>query len=293
VLHAGLAAEKLAKAALVSKNPIYSVEPRNEVMLLYFGGHLQVDEDKIRTAGAKEVVGRLRKIGVLQQDSQLDLLSAMRNGAAHAAPDSAQAKGMISPLARTIETLLGDLGKQLDAFWERWTDAVEDAVNEQEDEVFRDVQLRITRARHAFEDQFKNLPPGSKELVIRAPQPRPQEWIEAVEISAGGAPVFDASGGACPACGGPNILTFELYEATTTNAHYRANGFACSLCPFKVVGPDEMAALRTADTPPKIATVVYSHGQTRTPAEVALLKAQLPDRCFRRRPRLPESGPGS
>ncbi|GGS45429.1 hypothetical protein [Streptomyces violaceus] len=113
-LHAGVAVEKLAKAVLVSKNPVYLVEPRNEDMLLHFGGHLRMDEGKVRTVGAKEAITRLRKIGVLQTDSDLDLLIAMRNGAAHATPDSTLAKGMITPLARTIETLLGDLGETLE-----------------------------------------------------------------------------------------------------------------------------------------------------------------------------------
>ncbi len=172
-LHAGVAVEKLAKAVLVSKNPVYIAEIRNNRadMVLYLGGHLQVDEEKIRTVGAMEAIKRLRKINMLQPDPQLDLLIEMRNGAAHTAPDSTLAKGMISPLARTVAALLGDLGKPLDAFWERWTDAVKAAVNEQEDQVFRDVQLRITQARPAFEDRFVGLPAEAKEGALKRPSP--------------------------------------------------------------------------------------------------------------------------
>lgn len=276
-LHAGLAVEKLAKAVLVSKNPVYIAEIRNADMLMYLGGHLSLDEDKVRTVGSKDAIARLRKLDVLKPDSQLDLLIEMRNGAAHAAPDSAKAKGMISPLARAIETLLNDLAKPLAEFWERWTDAVKNAVNEQEDQVFRDVQLRIKQYEHAFADRFKDLPPGSKELVLTAPQGRPENWINSVEIRAGGVPVFDASGGPCPACGGPSVLTFEPTEVTSTNTHYRADGFMCTLCGFKVVGPDEMAALRKANTPPRMQGLIVSHGPTLTPAEVAVLKAGLPE----------------
>ncbi|MER6206322.1 hypothetical protein [Streptomyces sp. NPDC001642] len=271
-LHAGLAVEKLAKSVLVAKNPVFIAEPRNEDMLLHFGGHLTVDEEKVRTVGAKDAIARLRRIGVLRADAQLDLLIALRTGAAHAAPNSTLAKGMVSPLARTIETLLTDLGKPMDDFWERWTQAVTAAVNEQEDQVFRDIQLRITQARHAFEDQFKNLPPGSKELVLTGPQPRPSSWIEFVEVKAGGGPVFDASGGDCPSCGGPSILTFEPIETTATNTHYRANGFTCSMCSFRVVGQDDMAALRKANTPPMKGGMVFTHEPTLTSAEVAVLK---------------------
>ncbi|WP_413757216.1 hypothetical protein [Streptomyces sp. MMBL 11-3] len=273
-LQAGGAVEKLAKAALVAKNPIYIAEPRNEDMLLHFGGHLTVPEEKVRTVGAKDAIARLRRIGVLEPNTQLDLLIALRNGAAHAAPNSTLAKGMISPLARTIETLLGDLGKPLDEFWERWTDPLRNALNQQEDQVFRDVQLRIAQFRHAFEDQFKNLPPGSKELVLTVPQLRPVPWIESVKINADGVPGFEVSGGDCPSCGSPSILTFEPTEVTATGTHYRANGFACSLCSFKVVGPDEMAALRKANTPPRMNTLTVSYSQTLTPAEVAVHKAK-------------------
>ncbi|MCX4608728.1 hypothetical protein [Streptomyces mirabilis] len=249
-LHAGVAVERLAKATLVSKNPIYIAEIRNADMLLHLGGHLQLDEDKIRTVGAKDAIARLRKIGVLQADTQLDLLIEMRNGAAHAAPASAQAKGMISPLARTIETLLDDLGKPLEAFWERWTEAVKADVNEQEDEIFRDVQLRITQARHAFEDRFVGLPAEVKEGALSAPQPRQEEWFaQPMEFKKDGVVVMKTSGGSCPSCGGQGLLTFERIEQTGDKVTYNANGFGCYLCTFEVSGPDEMAAFRKAYTP--------------------------------------------
>ncbi|MET8857647.1 hypothetical protein [Streptomyces sp. NPDC004579] len=267
-LHAGVAVEKLAKAVLVSKNPVYLVEPRNEDMLLYFGGHLQVDEEKVRTIGAKEAIARLRKIGVLQADAQLELLIAMRNGAAHATPDSSLAKGMISPLARTIETLLNDLGKTLDSFWERWTTAVKDAVNEQEEQVFRDVQLRITQARYAFEDRFVGLPAEVKQRALETPQLRKEEWFAIpMEVWDGDTLILKSSGGDCPACGGRGILTFEPVRHTATEATFTANGFNCYLCPFESSGPDEMAALRKANTPGMTISVAVTHGPTLTPEE--------------------------
>lgn len=267
-LHAGVAVEKLAKAVLVSKNPVYLVEPRNEDMLLHFGGHLQVDEEKVRTVGAKEAITRLRKIGTLQADAQLDLLIAMRNGAAHSTPDSTLAKGMISPLARTIETLINDLGKTLGSFWERWTDAVKNAVNEQEDQVFRDVQLRITQARHAFEDRFVGLPAEVKEGALRAPQPGKEEWFaRPMEIRNGDMLVLKTSGGDCPACGGQGLLTFEPVRHTATETTFTANGFGCYLCNFEANGPDEMAALRKANTPGMTTSVAVTHGPTLTSEE--------------------------
>ncbi|MEU8849049.1 hypothetical protein AB0C70_22995 [Streptomyces sp. NPDC048564] len=266
-LHAGVAVERLSKAALISKNPVFIAEIRNADMLLYLGGHLQIDEDKVRTVGAKDAVARLRRIGTLQADPQLDLLIEMRNGAAHASPDSNKAKGMISPLARTIEMLLDELGKPLDTFWERWTQAVRGAVNEQEDQVFRDVQLRITQARHAFDDRFAGLPTEVKERVLKAAQLRYGDWFaRPMEIKEGDMIVVKASGGDCPACGRPGLLTFEPVDTTATETTFAANGFGCYLCNFEVNGLDEMAALRKANTPGASTTMSFSVGHT-TPSE--------------------------
>jgi hypothetical protein len=277
-LHAGVAVEKLAKAVLAAKNPVYVAEIRSNSadMVMYLGGHVQLDEEKVRTVGATEAIKRLQKIGVLQKDSKLDLLIEMRNGAAHSTPDSTLAKGMITPLARTVETLVNDLGRPLDEFWGRWTDAVKNAVNEQEDQVFRDVQLRITQARHAFEDRFKNLPPGSKELVLIGARPKSSASIDVMGVDEGGTLILNATGGDCPACGGPSTLTFEPTEVTSTNTHYWVNAFTCSVCTFKVVGPDEMAALRKANAPLVMDGLVFHHGPTLAPEELPVIGETKP-----------------
>jgi len=250
-LHAGVAVEKLAKAVLVSKNPVYIAEIRNNGadMVLHLGGHLPLDEEKIRTVGASEAIKRLRKINVLTHDPQLDLLIEMRNGAAHASPDSALAKGMITPLARSVGTLLTDFGRPLVEFWERWTTAVENAVNEQEDQVFRDIQLRIAQARYAFDDRFAGLPPEVREGALKVPQPRNQVLAGEMLKIKDNDMVMETPGGDCPACGSQGILIFSAVTQTRTATQFSANGFACYMCSFRVSGPDEMAALRKTNTP--------------------------------------------
>ncbi|MEW2276702.1 hypothetical protein AB0936_03490 [Streptomyces cyaneofuscatus] len=275
-LHAGVAVEKLAKAVLVSKNPLYIAEIRNADMMLYLGNHLQLPAEKVRTAGAKEAIARLRRIGVLpQQDPQLDLLIEMRNGAAHATPDSTLAKGMISPLARTIETMLGDLGTPLAGFWERWTKAVQDAVNEQEDQVFRDVHLRIAQARHAFEDRFIGLPPEIKEQLLKSPQPRAEEhWIRELQIRDHGVVVLKSASGTCPACGGEGLLAFEPVAFTPGATTFKATGFGCYLCSFEVSGSDELTVLREAHVPDLMNSMTVTHGRTSPPEDLAMGEPQ-------------------
>lgn len=66
-LHGGVAVERLVKAVLVSKNPVYLLEMRSGSpdMLLYLGGHLEMSADKVRTVGAKDAIKRLRTLGLL------------------------------------------------------------------------------------------------------------------------------------------------------------------------------------------------------------------------------------
>ncbi|MDO0937141.1 hypothetical protein QQY66_37520 [Streptomyces sp. DG2A-72] len=268
-LHAGVAVERLAKAALVKKNPLYLVEMRNgnSDMLLYFGGDLEMDGERVRTVGANEALKRLRRMGVLPLDPKLDLLIELRNGTAHTTVGD-QAKALLPTLAEAVAILLRDVGISFDQFWGRWSSAVYVAIDKHRGEVQRDVEVRIRQARHLFEDRFKGLPPGAKERALTVPQSRLSEWIETVEIRTGGVPILKTSGGDCPACGSRGILTFEPTHQTATDTHYSANGFACSLCTFEVSGPDEMAALRKANTPAMVTTMSVTHGPTLSPEEL-------------------------
>ncbi|MYS46055.1 hypothetical protein GTY23_33655 [Streptomyces sp. SID5998] len=236
-LHAGIAVEKLAKAVLVSKNPVYLVEARSEDMLLHFGGHLQVDEKKVRTVSAKEAITRLRKIGVLKADTDLDLLIEMRNGAVHAAPDSTLAKGMISPLARTIETLLGEILRPLDDFWGRWTKAVEAAVDEQRDAVFQDVQLRISQARHRLEDRLEGLP-LPVEMRRRPRRPGFTFFFGTVDPEADGDLISVTGGAGCPACGREAQV---VVEPSSDNGAVAVD-LTCRWCHLHLKSPDEIDA---------------------------------------------------
>ncbi|MCX4608726.1 hypothetical protein [Streptomyces mirabilis] len=245
-LHAGVAVELLAKAVLVSKNPIYIAEIRNPDMPLYFGGDLQMDIKKVRTIGAKDAIARLRRLGVLQADADLDTLIEIRNGAAHASHSGDEARGMISPLARTIETLLNALGKDLDTFWGRWTDAVRAAVNVRQGEVHRDIRIRIAQALHAFDDRFERLP---RELKERARSIEPHVVTAAfdylVDINGKSFPSsIMTPGGPCPSCTAQTTLLFRMVDRNADHTQYAPDGITCHVCGLSLNGFDEMAALR-------------------------------------------------
>jgi hypothetical protein len=237
-LHAGVAVEKLAKAVLAAKNPVYVADIRggNADMVMYLGGHLHLDEEKVRTVGAAEAVKRLRKMGVLQADTDLDKLIEMRNGAVHATPDSTMAKGMIAPLARTIKTLLDEVSRPLDEFWGRWTMAVENAVDERRDAVIKDVQLRISQAQHRLEDRLEGLPLPKE---IRLPEVSGFTFfIGSANPDADGDVVSVTGSTGCPACGREAHVTVE----PSSDKAARAVALVCPWCHLRLNSSEEIEA---------------------------------------------------
>ncbi|MDT0478061.1 hypothetical protein RM863_38700 [Streptomyces sp. DSM 41014] len=168
-LHGGVAFERLAKAVLVSKNPVYLLDMNrgNPDLLLYFGGHLEMDADKVRTVGAADAIKRLRKLGLLPQSPQIDRLIELRNGTAHTSGGD-EAKSLLPPLAEGVAALLNEISVPITEFWGHWSSAVHVAVDKMRSEVERDVEVRIKQARHLFDDRFAGLPEGAKEKVLRS-----------------------------------------------------------------------------------------------------------------------------
>ncbi|MGX1884820.1 hypothetical protein [Streptomyces sp. NPDC055287] len=237
-LHAGVAVEKLAKAVLVSKNPMYIVEMRGSAeMLFHLGGHRAAG--KVRTIGAAEAIARVRMLDVLTPDRQLDLLIDLRNGVAHSASGH-QAKALLPTLAQAAETLLTDLGGPLNAFWERWTTAARLALDDKRSEIYRDVQVRIRQAKHVFEDRFAGLP---GRLMERA-QGDGAKYFEYALMRMEGpgrvrTNVFTRE--SCPACACTAYLSSEI-QRTGERAQFTAVAMNCSMCHLVLEGPAELLA---------------------------------------------------
>lgn len=248
-LHGGVAVERLAKAVLVSKNPVYLLEMRNgnPDMLLYLGGHLEMSADKVRTVGAKDTIKRLRTLGLLPADSQLDLLIELRNGTAHTTVGD-QAKALLPALAENIAALLSDIGLREEAFWGRWTSAMNMAVNKQRSAIERDVGIRIRQARHAFDDRFEGLPEGAKEKILQ----ESDATFEHLGISGG--PISFASGKGlmsmiavmpCPACGGQAEITLAPVAPSQAASNLIPDTLRCHLCALELNNPEEFRASGT------------------------------------------------
>ncbi|GAX55790.1 hypothetical protein [Streptomyces olivochromogenes] len=243
-LHGGVAFEKLAKAVLVSKNPAYLVEMRNgnSDMLLYLCGDVDLDAKKVRTVGASEAIARLRRMKVLPQDEQLDQLIALRNGTAHTTVGD-EAKALLPTLAENVETLLKHIGQPMDAFWGRWTSAVNVAVDKERDEIQREVEIKIKQARHLFDDRFKGLPDGAKDGVLGVP---PAEngrfWVGDMTVLNGDDVLLVMSQVKCPACTATAMMTLVPTDRMVPRPNFVPEGFICHLCGLNLQGREEMAA---------------------------------------------------
>ncbi|MEV5603437.1 hypothetical protein AB0L33_18555 [Streptomyces sp. NPDC052299] len=244
-LHGGVAAERLAKAVLVSKHPTYLLETRNASsdMLLYLGGHLELESKKVRTVGALDAVKRVRRLGVLGADQDLDQLIELRNGTAHSTVGD-EAKALLPSLAQNIETMLQHLGKPVDAFWGRWASAVNAAVDRQRSDVERDVQLRVRQARHLFEDRFKGWPGATQSKAkILGSGPSFSFYLDTTAPDADPeiVTVFGTAG--CPGCRGTaTVMVAPDPTANATDAALALSSLRCSWCQLELNGPEEISA---------------------------------------------------
>lgn len=239
-LHAGVAVEKLAKAVLVKKNPLYIAEMRGSAeMLFHLGGHREAS--KVRTIGAAEAIARLRTLNVLSAEPQLDLLIDVRNGVAHTTSGD-QAKSLLPVLAQTVATLASAAQERDHRFWGRWTSAARMAIDAKRSQVERDVLVRIRQARHRFDDRFVGLPEGAKEQVLKAPQPGEGMLIGPITLKHGDDILVAIASLVCPACGGRASAMLRPVSSSDTDTTVSPDSFQCRLCGLELNDLEEIKA---------------------------------------------------
>jgi hypothetical protein len=180
-------------------------------------------------------------LDILPADRQLDLLIELRNGVAHTTSDD-QAKSLLPTLAGTVETLHKELGGPLNAFWGRWTTPARLAVDRVRSQVYRDVQVRVSQARHAFEDRFTGLPPQAKELVLKAPFPSEGDSIGPMALDEDRTVVLHVAGTACPACSGKASVFYDMKASSPDAVLMVPSSFRCFLCSLELNTTEEIFA---------------------------------------------------
>lgn len=123
-LHAGVAAERLAKAVLAGKNPALLLDMRggrrSTDMLYHLTGLQALSAERLWTIGAAEAVSRLRDLEVLPRDPALDRLIELRNGVAHSVGEDVAEEDLLPTFARTVDALLRCAGLDANEFWGEW-----------------------------------------------------------------------------------------------------------------------------------------------------------------------------
>ncbi|MFF3558981.1 hypothetical protein ACFYXS_02915 [Streptomyces sp. NPDC002574] len=275
-LHAGVAVERLAKAALVRMNPLYLVEMRNNNtdMLLHFGGNLELARDKVRTIGAKDALARLRKMQVLPADAQLDELIDIRNGVAHTT-GSDEAKFLLPTFARAVEQILGHLGQSSQRFWGTWASAVRMGLNERESQVTREIHLRIRQARHRFNQRFEGLPEGARDLVLGAPQPGQGMEIGPMTLPDGTEITIMVASVRCPACTGLASVMMSPTTQSNTGVTLVPTTYLCKICRLELDNYEEIKASGVEiDGMGMPVSMSFSYGPTLMPDEVPEQRAE-------------------
>ncbi|WP_406431560.1 hypothetical protein OHA59_36680 [Streptomyces sp. NBC_01589] len=234
-LHAGVAIERLAKAVLYKLNPLYIASGK-----VNFGTNKQV---RVHTITAMESLSRLSSLNILKVDADLKLLIELRNGTVHASAGD-EAKIYIPTLAKAVGAMLKHLDVSMHAFWDRWTSAVNMAVNKQKSQIERDVELRIKQARHLFNDRFKGLPQEAKNRALE-PIKAPHGFVlfpPMVTISfIDGAKISLVRGVVCPACSGQAGMNFQAVPSPDTGTLATIpDSFSCDWCQLRLYGAEQI-----------------------------------------------------
>ncbi|WP_448319220.1 hypothetical protein [Streptomyces sp. CO7] len=244
-LFGGVAVERLAKAVLVCKNPVYLLDTKqvNADLLMYFGGHMEKPK-KVFTVGAAEAIKRLRRLQVLGSSEKLDELIELRNGTAHASVGD-EAKSLLPFMAEALSTLLDHLGESVERFWGDWHETVKVAVDKRRSETQRDVEIRVNQARQLLEGRFQGLPPFARSKVKALGSGSSFVFFfhtpDGSVMPPGVVTLVGTTG--CPACqGSAKVMISSDPTAIPTTAALTLESFRCLWCNLRLTGREEIGA---------------------------------------------------
>ncbi|MFF0713592.1 hypothetical protein ACWEVM_00780 [Streptomyces bauhiniae] len=240
LLHAGVSIERLAKATLSKISPFLLMELKgNDDTLLHLAGVKEAS--KIRTAGANQVIGRLRTIGVLPaKDSELDELIELRNGVAHLEAASIDSFDGLATFARVSNTLLVHLDAEPVEFWGDWNGAITIALDDALMAVAREIGGRIEQAKYRLSRRLNDVPADAVEIIYANANDGADAGGFGVRVACGD--FTHHSPFACPACKCTGHLVTSIPGLGATPEGEPRRYFMCPLCSFSASGTDELAA---------------------------------------------------
>ncbi|MFF5622525.1 MULTISPECIES: hypothetical protein [Streptomyces] len=228
----GIVLDRLAKAALMKRNPILIIDANAGVWdsLLHLTGFS--DHKKLRTASLTVSLKRLTdepfrvKLGVTPDE--VKNLVELRNQSAHGL-GSQDGSTLVDSYVTIVDSLLVDLDVDRSFFWGECLQAADYAKGKAEAVARDGVKDLITRARANYD---RLTPRGSDEDNRRA-----YEWSRRKALS-----VAEWRQRDCPACGNVGVMDGHLFRShidvpedqsdTLVVIQFDPSSFTCTSCPL-------------------------------------------------------------
>lgn len=257
-LHAGVAAERLAKACLVRRSPALLVELQSNAFssLAMLLGLAVVEppgrRPKVRTVGLQVAFARLQALGVQIDASRESLESFIeaRNWSTHGGTGGFDLEEIAADFVKIVDSLLVDLHFDRFSFWSvhlAQADRLKDGAEQRHRERVRRL---LSEAAQRFESLSENERIDAQTRATFRSAAQPKHLI------------FD-----CPACGSPGSLSGEYrssrpltsdVEAGIEWALLEVQGFNCLCCGLCLNGRPEIYA---GSVPPTL-TVPHMEAMT-------------------------------
>lgn len=240
VHHMAVAVEHLAKACLasVALTLLANTKPSVEDLLVLGGQEDKVETGRarLRTVGGAEAVTRLAQVGKGQVPTQLAALRDARNGITHMGwgRPSSECRELLTAGVQYIESLLPDLAKAPDWFWESHYQACKSLVEKTTSELNLRYEAKIRRARATFATRTNGMSASEKTAVVASlsAAPLPSRWLLHVPTQ-------------CPACGNPAFISGRDKSGDYGDIWFFPRYFGCRICNLTLTGPElELAEMR-------------------------------------------------
>ncbi|MFD8795703.1 hypothetical protein [Streptomyces vinaceus] len=240
ILHAGVSIERLAKATLSKTTPYLLLEGKqNENTLLHLAGVRPTK--RVRTVGAADAIARLRLMGALSADVELDELIELRNGVAHLDGGDPVTFDIMAVFVRTVNLLLRHMDSDPAVYWGEWVGVVEIAVSEALEKTPREVARKIESARYLLDRRLRGLPEEAREVIYANAGSDGDLPGYGVSMMCGH--YSYTSPGECPACGCVGRISTTIPNlGTVPEWAPLSRVFSCPLCGLGISGEEEMLA---------------------------------------------------
>lgn len=250
LLHAAVALEQLAKAVLASLNPTLIAESDFDSLLHAAGQsrHARRPPQRVKSISMQDALKRCGQLlpGVLQLDSDLELLREIRNGVVHLGLAAEKAEALLIPFLQAAQLLLDELDQSSWVYFGNKTEWVEDSLARAREGKEKDVKEKVSLAKKAFASRFQAMETPWRDQVL-------QMTVASYEVDGLETHLYE-----CPACGTQGLTAghvspdYEVDEevkhgefmvyAYLKSVEFLPDEFECKACGLALDGKAEIVA---------------------------------------------------